>query len=192
MVDVPLVFNKTKREFIESIPAHPQRRIIRCGKAHKNFGNTCRRNGCKLAQGDYILYLDDDDTYADEQVLETLKEVTAAWAIFPCSRVGVYWLFEPPGIDKTGSAMFTHRRDTGVMYHDPEEPGYHEYMKTVQDGKFYEQLIVDYPQIVEQRFGWIRYAADGLTVEELKSKFPYQVIRSRPLTIYACANKGRE
>lgn len=189
-VDVPLVLNKAAREVIAQLPHDPRIKIHRCGKSHKNFGNTCRNKISDKATGDYILYIDDDDKYADDKVLETLNQVTAPWAIFPCLRVGVYWLVEPPGCNNTGSAMFMHRRGL-VKYHDPDDPGYKAYLKSIGNGEFWERLRRDYPQAEDDRWGWLRYAADGFTVEELKAKHPYEVVRGRPLTIYECANKGK-
>src|SRR6516164_8646027 len=54
-----------QRVILESIQ-HPQRRIVRCSKSHvRDYGNTARREGYDIAQGDYILQIDDDDWYAD-------------------------------------------------------------------------------------------------------------------------------
>src|ERR1700677_1888333 len=67
------------------IPAeivHPQRKILYCKTNHNNYGNTCRWNACEHATGDYLYYLDDDNYFMDDNVLETLKIVTGDWAIF--------------------------------------------------------------------------------------------------------------
>ena len=109
-VDVPLVVDARARSVIDRVKKDPRRQIIRCGKQHRNFGNTCRHNLQALAQGDYLLYLDDDNAYANSRVLETLQSVTKDWAIFPMLRVGVRWLVEPPGYCKTDAGQIMHRR----------------------------------------------------------------------------------
>jgi glycosyltransferase involved in cell wall biosynthesis len=136
MVDVPLVFDKAKANALESIPKDPRRKIFRCGKAHRNYGNTCRWNAFDKASGDYIIYLDDDDYLADSRVFETLEKVTKTWAIFPILRVGIHWFIDPPGICKTGSGMFIYKRSTGLRY--PDVPDYSADGMLVESLKQYE------------------------------------------------------
>lgn len=149
MVDVPLIVLPAKRAIVDSFPKDPRRKFYRCGKAHKNYGNTCRWNAWEKAKGDYILYLDDDDFYADERVFETLEQVTAPWAIFPCMRVGDYWFHDPPGLLKTGSNMFMHKRDIGRY---PNVPDYCADGMLVEDLKKYTyQAVTDRPLTIYER-----------------------------------------
>lgn len=180
MIDVPLIVNPEKRAIVESIPKDPRRKFFRCGKSHKDYGNTCRWNAWEKASGDYCLYIDDDDRYADENVFKTLEQVIQPWAIFPCMRNGEYWLQDPPGMLKTGSNMFMHRRGIGRY---PCEA----HCEDHQDIISHLKKIHPHDSMHDHL-----YAADGLLVEYLKSRHPYQVVQGRPLTIYEKANRGRE
>ncbi len=62
---------------------HPQRLIIHCERPHKDTGNTCRRAAWEVADGDYLLYIDDDNFFHDPLVFETLRFVTEPVALFP-------------------------------------------------------------------------------------------------------------
>jgi hypothetical protein len=154
-IDVPLAFDARARDVISRVKKDPRRQIIRCGKRHRNFGNTCRHNLQALAQGDYLLYLDDDNAYADADVLKTLCEVTEQWAIFTMLRVGVERLDIPPGFGKTDAGQIIHRRGLSLW---PDND---------------------------------KYAADGQLIEDLISKAPYQILRTRPLLVYEQTSRGR-
>lgn len=117
-IDVPLVFDKEKTERLNNLPDDPRIKIHRCGKNHGDFGNHCRRQALDRAKGDYIIYLDDDDYLADDRVFETLEQVTKMWAIFPIMRCGSRWFCDPPGLNKTGNAMYLYRRFLGLKYPD--------------------------------------------------------------------------
>jgi glycosyltransferase involved in cell wall biosynthesis len=177
MVDRPLVFDKEAQRIVESLSGHEQRHFVRCGKAHKDFGNSCRWNAWDRATGDYILYIDDDDYYADERVLETLTEVYEPWAIFPCVRYGSYYLAEPPGLNRTGSNMFMHKREIGR---------YPCAAHCAEHTEIIDRLKKEHPN------SYNMYAADGMLVEYLKARYPYQVVQGRPLTIYEQANQGKQ
>ena len=140
MVDVPLVFDKAKQAIIDSLPKDTRRRIIRCGKPHRNYGNTCRHNAWKYATGEYILYLDDDDYLADDRVLETLDTVVKPWAVFPIRRCGEFWLQLPPGMLKTGNGMFIAKREIAQF---PDLPDYCADGLLVENLKKYEYEVVD-------------------------------------------------
>ena len=154
-VDVPLVVDARARSVIDRVKKDPRRQIIRCGKQHRNFGNTCRHNLQALAHGDYLLYLDDDNFYADADVLKTLEDVTERWAIYPLLRVGVERMDIPPGKCKTDAGQIIHRRGL-TMWPDND-----------------------------------KYAADGDMIEDLISKAPYQILRTRPLLVYEQTSRGR-
>jgi glycosyltransferase involved in cell wall biosynthesis len=173
-----------KQAVIQSITAHPQRRFVRCSKKHpKDFGNAARREAYDLASGDYICQIDDDDYYADKDVLKRLECVTETWAIYPvlarlkrCHR-------NPPGIGLTGSAMFLYRRDTGIKF--PDNDHYSADGEVVEELKKkykYQSLdrereLVIYPWAnhgmdqdeidsrVSRRKGPLKYGKDGCTVD---------------------------
>ena len=167
---------------LESIK-HPQRRIMRTSKSHlMDYGNTARREGFDIAQGDYILQIDDDDWYADDKVFETLQRVTKTWAAFPVLAYGKRCHRKPPALYLTGSAMFMYRRDTGCKF--PDNADYSADGQLVEElkSKFeYETLddcreLVIYPQANHGRTQaeistWrplkrvIKYAADGCTID---------------------------
>jgi glycosyltransferase involved in cell wall biosynthesis len=180
MVDTPLVTQPAKRAIIDALPKDPRRRVFRCGTSHKDYGNTCRWNAWEKVRGDYVLYIDDDDWYADDKVLETLNQVTAEWAIFPCTRRGEYYLADPPGIMRTGSNMFMHKRAAGrypCAGHCEEHQSIIAHLNKIHPHDSLHSHL---------------YAADGMLVEYLKSKHPYQVVTGRPLTIYEQDNRGKE
>lgn len=179
MIDIPLILYPEKRELIESLQ-HSQRRFFRCGRAHKDYGNTCRYNAWAKATGDYILYLDDDDVYTDDRVLETLECVTAPWATFPTMRWGSFYSVDPPGWNKTGSGMFMHKREIGrypCMEHHDEHKKFIEKVRPLHPNMQYRDRL---------------YAADGLLAEWLKDRYPYQRVDDRALTTYDQKGAGKE
>jgi glycosyltransferase involved in cell wall biosynthesis len=175
MIDVPLIVNKQAAAIVESIPKDPRRKFIRCGKQHKDYGNTCRWNAWERASGIFCIYIDDDDMYADNEVLETLNQVTAPWATFPTMRWGAFYSVDPPGFNRSGSGMFIHRREIG-RYPCKEHCEIHqEFMKKAKKEFPHHDLL---------------YAADGLLAQYLYENYPYQRLECRPLTIYQKSNKG--
>jgi hypothetical protein len=148
VVDLPREsMTKDQRKVIASIPPTANRSYRHCDRKHNNYGHTCRHQIWEDAKGEYILYVDDDDSLADEDVLRTLDSVTEPWAVFPMLRHGKKFLHMPPGRGGTGTGMFLHRKEIG-RWPDRES-----------------------------------YDADGWFVEELKQKYPYQIVDSRPLVI---------
>lgn len=177
MCDVALIAFPEKRKVIDAVRKDPRRKIIRCGKQHKDFGNTCRYNAYEYCSGDYVLFLDDDDCYADNKVLETLTEVTKPWATFPTLKQGVYYQSEP-GLNRTGSGMIVHRREIGRYPCESHLEGYEEIIARLK------------PQFPNMGMHQFLYASDGLLSEYLKERYPYQVLTGRALTVYERANKG--
>jgi glycosyltransferase involved in cell wall biosynthesis len=145
---------KEQRNVIESIRSNAKRSYSHCDRRHNNYGHTCRHHIWEQVRGDYILYVDDDDSLADENVLKTLDSVTEPWAVFPMLRHGKRFLCVPPARGGTGTGMFLHRREIGRW---PDRDS---------------------------------YDADGWFVEELKQRFPYQVVESRPLVIQPQSSCG--
>ena len=150
-------------DFENTIPLemhHPQRKFLRCERNHNNWGNTCRFNAWMHATGEYIYYLDDDNYLADDRVLETLKSVTADWAIFPILKTqwGGLHFFCPPLRGCSDGGSFIAKREIGRW---PECP----IMTNVIDGR-------------------VGYDADGQLIEHLRRNYPYQAIMTRPLMVY--------
>jgi len=172
-----------RQKILSSLSPNSRRRIITCSTPHeKDFGNCARRQGYDVAQGEYILQIDDDDYYADPNVFETLKCVTEVWAVFPVLAFGKRCHRKSPGIGLTGSAMFMYRRDTGLKFPDNKDYS--------ADGQLVEELkkrykfqslddvreLVIYPRANHGRDQAemdafvptqkkIKYAADGLTID---------------------------
>lgn len=119
---------------------HPQRKIIRCARNHNDYGNTCRYEAWTHLSGDYIYNLDDDNYLADERVLETLKLVTAPWAIFPINKIDWHGLHFccPPKRGFTDTGSFIVRRDIGRW------PQVAEFGAFGADGEFAEYLLARY------------------------------------------------
>jgi glycosyltransferase involved in cell wall biosynthesis len=179
-----------KQAAIQSIAIHPQRRFVRCSVAKhpKDFGNTARREAYDLAQGEYICQIDDDDYYADADVLKTLRQVTETWAIYPVLARGTRCHRNPPGIGLTGSAMFIYRRDTGIKF--PDNDHYSADGEVVEELKKkykYQSLdkereLVVYPWAnhgmeqkdidarVLKRRGPLKYGRDGCTIDWFDSQ----------------------
>src|SRR5579863_3026407 len=128
--------------------AHPQRTVVRCEKPHNNWGHSCCHHAWPLATGEYVLRLDDDNFFADPNVLEDLKVVDKPWAIFPMLRFGGRFYNDPPGIRKTDSGSILVKKELGP-----------------------------WPDLNQ-------YDADGVFVEQLLAKHPYQALPDiRPLVI---------
>jgi glycosyltransferase involved in cell wall biosynthesis len=132
IVDIPFkeVTNEQKFRLEELVKHGHNRSISFCATRHQNYGHTCRHNISKMALGEYILYVDDDDHFADNEVLLTLNNVKLDWAIFPILRYKSYYLENPPGC-KTGTGMFLHKRQLGTW---PDRNDYE------ADGHFVEEL----------------------------------------------------
>jgi len=143
-----------QREIIKSIPLKANRSYSHCDKRHKNYGHTCRHQIWEQAKGDYILYVDDDDYFADKDVLRVLDAVTEPWAVFPILRHGKVFFYLPPGRCRTGTGMFIHKKAIGRW---PDSDS---------------------------------YEADGCFVEELRDRYQYQVVESRPIVIQPKSSYG--
>lgn len=181
MVDVPLIVYPEKRKILDSLKKDPRRRIYRCGRAWKDYGNTPRWLAWEKATGDYLLYADCDDRYADDRVLETLNQVTMPWAIWPMMRWGAHYSADPPGWNRTGSGMFCHKREIArypCFEHHDEHKEFIEKVRPLHPNMQYKDRL---------------YAADGLLAEWLKNHYPYQNLNhERPLVIYEQKGAGKE
>lgn len=133
---------------------HPNRKIILCIDPHKNYGNTCRHNAMGFVTGDYVLYLDDDNWLADENILKDIaKEIIdlayihhidgnqqyPPWCLFPILRHGHRFYTDPPRSCHVDTANLCIRREYARW---PDGPQY------TMDGIFCDQLVVDHPNYV--------------------------------------------
>lgn len=94
--------------------AHPHRQIVQCLTAHHNGGNTCRHNAWDRALGEYLFYLDDDNWFTDDNILEDLKIVTTPWALFPILRHGQRFFCDPPSPCYVDTGNVIARREIGL------------------------------------------------------------------------------
>lgn len=163
-----------KQVILDGITPHPQRRFLRCSKKHvPDFGNHARHEAYMFATGEYICQIDDDDFYADKDVLKTLECVTAVWAIYPVLARNKRCHRNPPGIGQTGSAMFIYRRDTGISFAENDH--------YAADGEVVEQLKAKYPyQSLDQERELVIYpwANHGMEQKDIDARF--EALRRRP------------
>ena len=104
-----------------------------------NYGNSPRHNGWKRASGDYCIYLDDDNYFADANALQRVADALVSrpdWAIFPIMRHGLWFFNDPPGNCRTDTANMVIGRDISQW---PDGPEY------TMDGLFCDQLKAKYP-----------------------------------------------
>lgn len=121
--------------------SHPNRQIIFLGKRSGNFGNTPRHIGWKLATGDYVIYLDDDNHFARPDALADISRVLDLcqrpdWAVFPILRFGQPFFSDNPRCCHVDTANMVVRREIGQW------PNRDEY---TLDGIFCESLKERYP-----------------------------------------------
>lgn len=174
-----------RQAILESINPDNRRVFATCSTSHpKDFGNTARREAFDLAEGDYILDIDDDDYYADADVFKTLEQVTKTWAVFPVLAYGKRCHRRPPAIYQTGSAMFMYRRDTGLKFPDNADYSADGQLVEALKAKYEYQSLDDCRELViyekanhgrtqAEIDAWrpvvrtIKYASDGLTIDWL-------------------------
>lgn len=144
VIDLPeQKMTPSQSKVISSISKHSNRIFLHCSVRHKNYGHTCRHHSWARSRGEYILYVDDDDYFADNGVLEVLDSVTQLWAVFPVVKWRQKWLAVPPRMGATGTGMFLHRKEIGRW---PDSDLYE------ADGLFVTELVEKYPyQVLESR-----------------------------------------
>ena len=146
---------------------HPQRKFIRCGINHNDWGDTCRHLAWTHATGEYIHYLDDDNYYPDDRVLEEFRAVTADWAIFPINKIhfGGMHFFCPPMVGGTDTGSFLVRREIGRWTKGVVSGG----VQWVETSK--------------------KYNSDGRFAKQLSEKYNYDILLTRPLMVYGGKNQ---
>lgn len=108
--------------------SRPGRQINFCGVHHHDFGNTCRFNAWERAQGEYLLYLDDDDYYADADALKRLDTAIpkgAVWGSYPVEAYGAHYYKRPAQTGNVfGAQLFHQKVYDGWQIRFPAEPIY--------------------------------------------------------------------
>jgi hypothetical protein len=170
------------QDYISTHPGvvNPKRLWFQCKVNHHNVGNTCRNEVYEHIppDTDYILYLDDDNSYflkAFEYLVTILKaENLPAWGTFPIIRFGKLFLDKIPR---------TNYVDTGQIYHKPVINGlqikYPPLDDYAGDGKLAEYLTSLTPPVVLDRIPPIlnlSVRSFGAPVPPSKDTTPYTVL----------------
>lgn len=124
---------------------HPQRTISPCFAEHRNYGNTCRHMAWEGCTGDYLLYLDDDNYLADENVLSDLAAALVDrpdYACFPIMRFGQRFFDPNPRSCHADTANIVVKREYGRW---PDRPEY------TADGFWIDAMRSD-PSLVLESF----------------------------------------
>jgi len=133
--------DEIREEWVTSELFHPQRKILTEHRRLGNFGNTARHFAWYLTDGDFLLYLDDDNYLADDHILGDLAVTLSTvphWAVFPILRHGYRFFHDPPGNCLVDTANMLIRREIAQW---PDGPEY------TMDGIFCEQLKAKYPYV---------------------------------------------
>lgn len=93
---------------------HPQRKLLVTGQPVRDYGNTPRRVATQVAQGQYLLYLDDDVFYHSvdglAKVASEIELVKPIWGILKAAGGHLYEQ-PPPKIKHIDTAHIVHRRE---------------------------------------------------------------------------------
>ena len=98
--------------------AHSNRKVIKCDHAHKNYGNTCRHNAWDHATGRYLIYLDDDNWFMDDNILKDMQQAIMdadypRLMFFPIQDRGNKMFQVPPVEGKIDTANLVVEREFG-------------------------------------------------------------------------------
>jgi glycosyltransferase involved in cell wall biosynthesis len=151
LVDYPEESLSDEKKHRLTTISHPQRYIVYCEENHADYGHTCRYNAWDMVKGEYIFYVDDDDHFHNPVSLGKLNIVQKDWAIFPVQREGRRFFNIPPGIAKTGTGMFIHKKSIGrwPKRKDYEADGH--FVCELMDNYEYETIHSGDPLIVQPR-----------------------------------------
>ena len=95
---------------------HKNRTFCVPGVHYNNGGNTPRYLAWNYALGEYVFYLDDDNHFMDERVLENMASALEAagnpdWGLFPILYLGRYFFHDPPALARVDTANVIVRRE---------------------------------------------------------------------------------
>lgn len=124
-------------ELIESCKIPSKRMFYHSAIRHNDYGNTPRHEAWKVATGDYVLYLDDDNYLADDDVLgdiaKNLQDSNGPdFAVFPILRHGQIFFTNLPRSCHIDTANLVIKREFAQW---PKIPDY------TADGIFAESLV---------------------------------------------------
>lgn len=136
--------NYEQQMIVNDIRKNEKRKVLCTGKRIRDFGNTPRNLGCKESSGDLIMYLDDDDYHVNDTMQRLhdwmhLGDVSRVpdLGVFMCRRFQNLFLMWPPGICRTTSCQWFHKRAiNGETIHWPTHENSY-----VSDGMFLESVI---------------------------------------------------
>jgi hypothetical protein len=156
VVDQPKNSLSEEEEDLLMEVAHPDRIVSFCDKKHMNFGNTCRASVWEETRDcDYVLYIDDDDTYLpaafEKLAAELERKDRPVWGTYPIMFLGKRYHKLPAQTGNTFCVQITHV---------PEKDGW----------------IFRFPDQQEQV-----YSADGLLVDGLNSLYPHTELETDPI-----------
>lgn len=121
---------------------------------YNDYGHSVRRDAVRNAQGEYILYIDDDDSIIPQGVELILKGLELNnypnFMIFPCLREGEVFFNIPPGFCRTTSIQYAHKRIINNELISFDSGGYGE------DSKWIEKMT--------QKHGYRAYACEPITI----------------------------
>lgn len=144
-------------------PHHDRRTFMCCQTHHANGGNTCRRMAWRLAQGRYVIYLDDDNYFAGEKILQRIHDALerASFprvAFFPINRLGSR--FFPDGVPR-----MCHVDTSNLVV---------------------EREIGQWPDTDA-------YGSDGVLIEDLVKKHPYTMFpEEEPIVVMPKISYGKK
>lgn len=124
--------------------SHPNRQVLFTGVRHNDFGNMAKHLAYPHINGDYVMYIDDDNY----QMNNTMKVLNSwlrrykvkygdwpDWGVFPMTYTGNWFFNWPPGLYKT---------DGGQIFHKPVIKGQRIQWTTnknpCEDGRLINQL----------------------------------------------------
>lgn len=138
-------------------------KVIATGQNFGDYGHGVRKWAADKANGDYTLYLDDDDKYIGEvfskinKLVEALK-IKPTFIFFNCLRQGQSFLNLPPGYCRTVSCQYAH-------------------LKNDSEGN-----------LIQFKTG--SYTADSEWVEEMVAKYDYYPLVTEPLVQVDLISRG--
>lgn len=105
-----------------------------------DYGNHARHKAWKRATGDWVIYLDDDNSLAHPNALQdistALEGVDEKWAIFPIVRHGRRFFYDPPRMCYVDTLNMVMRREIARWPDIPNREA---------DGIFCDILRAQYP-----------------------------------------------
>jgi glycosyltransferase involved in cell wall biosynthesis len=97
-----------------ALPYSRNMTIINTPKTYNNYGNSLRHLAWEYVEGDYIMYIDDDDYYSNPNafadIAKELELLSPLVAFFPGTKGGKRFFSKDPGLSRTMSNQFIHKK----------------------------------------------------------------------------------